>query len=164
MKIIHLIRHAKSGWDNVNLSDKERTISIKGELSCQLMADRIVAAGCNFDQVYCSTATRAQMTIQCLSDTLHSKEIEWISEEVLYTFDHYDLLDWCMSLPDTLYEVVVVGHNPAITEFTNGMSDRYFDNVPTCGYVQLKFPQAAWKELSKASAKCTSILTPKQFR
>jgi phosphohistidine phosphatase len=41
MKIIHLIRHAKSGWDNANLSDKERTISIKGELSCQLMADRI---------------------------------------------------------------------------------------------------------------------------
>ncbi|MDA0349679.1 MAG: histidine phosphatase family protein [Verrucomicrobia bacterium] len=163
MKIIHLIRHAKSGWDNANLSDKERTISAKGDQSCKLMAERIVEAGCKFDRVFCSTATRAQMTIQALKNALNNHEIEWTSEEALYTFDHYDLLEWCMNLPDTLNELVVVGHNPAITEFTNRMSDRYFDNIPTCGYVQLVFPQAAWRDLLNASAKCTFILTPKQF-
>ena len=101
------------------------------------------------------------MTIEGLSEALPSKDIEWHLDEDLYTFSSRDLLDWVHQLGDELSEVVMIGHNPGMTDFCNAMGDRYIANMPTCSYAQLLFPQDAWSELSPKSGKLETFLTPK---
>jgi phosphohistidine phosphatase len=128
------------------------------------MAEPIVNAGCRFEHVFCSIATRAQLTIEGISRALPDSEIQWKLEEALYTFSGHSLLDWCLDQDDGLDEMVLVGHNPAMTMFCNGMGNRQIENMPTCGYAQLVFPQDSWLELTPGSGKTVSFLTPKQFR
>lgn len=164
MKTLHLIRHAKSSWGNASLADVERPLNKRGEEACQLMAEHIRNAGCNFSHVYCSMAKRARLTLEGLSQALPGMAIEWTVEESLYTFSHQSLLAWCLDLPDNLDEVVLVGHNPALTRFCNEMGDRLVDNLPTCGYAQLRFPIHSWEHLTPGGGKTVTLLTPGMLR
>jgi phosphohistidine phosphatase len=164
MKTLHLIRHAKSSWGTPSLSDVERPLNNRGREACKLMAERMVEVGCTFESVYCSIATRAQLTIEGLSQALPDLDISWKLDTALYTFSSQDLLDYCTHLDDTLDDVVLVGHNPAMTGFSNGMGDQYLENLPTCGYVQIEIPAASWSELSPNTGKTKAILTPKMFK
>lgn len=165
MKVLHLIRHAKSDWSDPNVPDIRRPINRKGRRNCQLMTQRIINAGCNFEYIYSSTAARAQLTIKWIAKTLPDRQLDWILDEDLYTFDGDQILKWCRKLPDKQSEVVIVGHNPALIDFCNKMlSQDKIDSMPTSSYVQLGFDIDSWKELISAKASLESFLKPKMFK
>lgn len=163
MKTLHLIRHAKSSWADSSLSDIERPLNKRGIQSCEIMARQITKAGCDFKHVFCSVATRAISTIELISLHLTEYAISWQLIDTLYTFDSDDLLTWCGQLDDTLSSVVIVGHNPAITDFCNTISDSDISNVPTCGYVQLTYDGHCWSNLSRGTTILTEYITPKML-
>lgn len=162
MKVLHLIRHAKSSWDNPDWTDKERPLNSRGLNDCKLMAPEI-ARYCDFRRVFSSPAERAQSTLQNLSDAL-PKPIDWTADEALYTFNSKGLLNWCRALDDDFDEVTVVGHNPALTDLCNQIGDQLLDNLPTCGYVKLHAVCDQWGKLAAGSTKVSSYLYPKKFR
>ena len=164
MKKLHLIRHAKSSRDSSYLADIDRPLNQRGLEACEIMAVQIVSAGCPFDPIFCSPAVRTQSTLEQISQALPSHQITWQVDNALYTFKFQDLLRWCRSLDGAIAEAVIVGHNPAITDFVNEMSDRTIENVPTCGYVQLLFENNSWQNIATGSAKLISFLKPKMFR
>ena len=164
MKTVHLIRHAKSSWSRPHLSDIDRPLNNRGQRACGIMAQPIVDAGCSFEHVFCSVARRAQLTIEGLADALVGQDVEWQLDEELYTFSFHHLLNWVTRLDDAMDNVVVIGHNPAITDFCNGMGNQYIRNVPTCGYVQLVFAGNKWRDLSQGSGKLVTFLTPKMVK
>ncbi len=163
MKTLHLIRHAKACNGYLSTSDIERPLNDQGKSACAVMAQRIVDAGCSFNHVFCSTANRAQQTITGISQALEEKEVSWIIDDQLYTFDSQEILRWCMKLDGALDDVVIVGHNPALTEFCNYLGDRYIDNMPTCGYAKLEITSARWKDLREGSAKLSTFLVPRVY-
>lgn len=163
MKKLHLIRHAKSSWNNSNLADIDRPLNQRGISACQVMAPQIVKAGCNFETVFCSPAVRAQSTMEEIAQALSDQPITWQTDNRLYTFEARDLLSWYQALDEALSDVVMVGHNSAITEFVNWVGDRPLANVPTCGYVQLQLPAERWQDLSENSAELVTFLKPKMF-
>lgn len=81
----------------------------------------------------------------------------------LYSFNAVALLDWCQALSDDLDDVMVVGHNPAMTELTNQLTGSDIENIPTCGYIQIEF-EGRWKDLKEKTAKRTKFLTPKMVK
>ena len=50
-------------------------------------------------------------------------------------------------LDDEYESAMLVGHNPAITEFANEMANADIDNIPTCGLVRLSLPIDTWAEI-----------------
>jgi phosphohistidine phosphatase len=164
MKTLHLIRHAKSSWDNPGWMDKERPLNASGVRACELMAAEIAAQGRGFRQVFCSPAERAQATIIHLSEALPQQVIGWQTVESLYTFSAQRLLSWCQTLGDSLTEVTLIGHNPALTDLCNDLGDRFIDNIPTCGYVQLQLNTDRWQSIAAASAHVKVFLYPKMFQ
>ena len=162
MKTIHLIRHAKSSQGDRDLADIDRPLNERGLASCRVMAMKILDAGCPFDPVFCSPATRTQSTIEQISQALAPRQIQWQVDNALYTFEGQNLLKWCSALDDSMTAVVIVGHNPAMTDLVNQVSDRPIKNLPTCGYAQLCF-KGSWQALSAGSAKLVSFLKPKMF-
>ena len=164
MKTIHLIRHAKSSWDDDALADIDRPLSKRGIRTCRFMAGHIRDAGCGFDNVFCSPAVRAQMTIELIKGALPDIDIQWQTDEDLYTFDCSDLLTWCRALDDGISEVTIVGHNPASTDFCNRLSKADINNVPTCGYVQLTAREdCRWQDISEMDFELITFLKPKKL-
>ncbi|MFW5450630.1 MAG: SixA phosphatase family protein [Methylophagaceae bacterium] len=163
MKKLHLLRHAKSSWTARSLADSDRPLNQRGVKSCSIMATQIMNAGCHFDHVFCSTAVRAQSTIEHIEQQLTDHNFGWQLDDALYTFDYQVLLQWCRELDDSLSEVVIIGHNPALTDFCNLVGDCAIDNLATCSYVQLAFHRDSWQELSAGSADMVSFLMPKMF-
>ena len=164
MKKIHLIRHAKSSWEDVALADIDRPLNERGIRTCSFMAQHIYNAGCRFNSIFCSPAVRAQSTIELLSGGISETAIQWEIVDELYTFDSGYLHEWCRSLDGSISEIVIVGHNPALTDFCNKLSNSNIRNIPTCGYVQLTTNEDyLWKELSQMPFKLTSFLRPKEL-
>lgn len=169
MKTLQIIRHAKSSWANPELTDKSRPLNKRGYRSCELMASRLISAGCDFNFVFCSTAVRARETISNLvkalpEEGIHGREIICQLDEALYTFDDEALLAWCQRLDNDLSNVLLVGHNPALTELCNSLAGAAIENIPTCGYARIELPIDNWGELGSGTGYLVEYLTPKMFR
>ncbi len=164
MKKIHLIRHAKSSWEDSLLSDVQRPLNKRGIRTCQLMASHIYAAGCHFSNVFCSPAVRAHSTIERLNQHLPNVDVQWQTDDALYTFDSERLHQFCRTLSDSVTDVVIVGHNPALTDFCNELSSANIKNLPTCGYVQLLANNDCdWLHMSEMDFELIQFLKPKKM-
>ncbi len=165
MKTLHLIRHAKSSWKDSSLADVDRPLNKRGVRTGKFMARHLVEAGCCFDHVFCSPALRARSTIELIRKSLETMAFEWTIEPDLYTFNSRNLLSFIQLHDETLTDVLIVGHNPALTDLCNELGHRHIDNIPTCGYAQLTVTEnCTWQEISKASIKLTAFLRPKEFK
>ena len=127
------------------------------------MARPILEAGCRFEHVFCSVATRARMTIEGIAASLPGSDIQWRIDERLYTFSARALLDWVHDLDDGLNDVVMVGHNPGMTDFCSSMGDKYIPNMPTCAYAQLRFTSKEWSGIGPGSGRLEAFITPKSL-
>ena len=163
-KKLHLIRHAKSSWDNPDLTDFQRPLNQRGRKNCKVMAEPIIKAGCSFENVFCSPAKRAEETIEQIASCLHQNSITWQKDEDLYTFSFNKLLSWCKNLDDNLSDVVVIGHNPALTQFCNVIALANLTNLPTCAYACINFDGGvSWRDLTEGIGTLEVLLTPKEY-
>lgn len=165
MKTLHLIRHAKSSWKDESLADIDRPLAPRGILACAVMAPEIAKAGCDFFNIFTSPAARAGETIERIADNLKKVSFTWTVAKKLYTFSVHDLLEFCRDdLPANIDQAVIVGHNPALHDFCNRMTDTTLEKLPTCAYARLELDAKAWGFIGPGRMRLTALLTPKMFR
>jgi phosphohistidine phosphatase len=70
MKILTIVRHAKSSWDDSSLSDRERPLNERGRLDAPMMGRRIAAAGIRPSLIIASPAVRAWTTARVVAQEL----------------------------------------------------------------------------------------------
>src|ERR1700722_15274964 len=63
VKVILLLRHAKSAWGEVGVPDHDRPLNRRGERAAEAMAEHFLAKAPVPDLILCSTATRARQTL-----------------------------------------------------------------------------------------------------
>ena len=68
MKEIYVLRHAKSSWDNSNLSDFERPLANRGISDAKKMSKFLKDMDLKIDKVLCSNALRAKETFDLTAD------------------------------------------------------------------------------------------------
>ena len=164
MKTLHLIRHAKSSWDDASLSDELRPLKKRGLNDCQLMAKALANQAHVFERIHCSSARRAQMTIERLLSHSNLNQKTWHTESALYTSHAPSLLDWWQNQKDAFNHLTQLGHNSAMTDLIEHLTGESIGNFPTCAYAQLKFNGHHWRNLSADSCQLTALITPKQLR
>ena len=162
---LHLIRHAKSSWDGPHLADHERPLNTRGLRVAPLMGRAMAARVPNPPTFFVSTARRARETYRGLSEGWPTLMQSRVSENrALYTFSWDGLRDWLSQCDDGLDNVAVIGHNPAMTDFINHQCPSLeLDNLPTAGWVWLRFEDVSWSEaaLAVSSARVMASLRPK---
>ena len=162
---LHLIRHAKSSWDEPNLADHERPLNARGLRAAPLMGRAMAARLQHPPTFFVSTARRARETYRGLSEGWATLNQSHISEErALYTFSWDELRDWLSQCDDGLDNVALIGHNPAMTDFINHLCPSLeLNNLPTAGWVWLRFEDISWSEAAFAvsSARAMVSLRPK---
>ena len=125
-----LMRHAKSSWEDVSLTDKERPLNGRGKRDALKMGARIARLGIRWDRVISSPAKRALDTAKrvvrftCNDATLQI-------DERLYFEGAASFLE---IFKESVGNVMLFSHNPDIETFF----DRY------CGAYLAKFPTASY--------------------
>ena len=60
--------------------------------------------------------------------------------------------------------IVVVGHNPQVTEFAKMMTNGSVSKIPALGVVAINFDIKEWSELEEAQGEIDFFIYPKQFK
>ena len=63
---------------------------------------------------------------------------------------------------DDVQTLMIFGHNHAFTSLANLLGDKYIDNVPTSGLVQIKFETDRWSDIS--DGKTELVLFPRDLK
>lgn len=154
------MRHAKSSWD-YNVSDHERPLSSRGLKDAQLISKKLINQ-LNPDCVLSSDAIRAKTTANIFVSNLNIPNDTLKLDRSLYDFSGQELLHVIKTCDNTINELLIFGHNNAITSVVNSYGDRYIDNVPTCGVVIIEFEIDNWKNIKKG--KTIKTLFPRDLK
>jgi phosphohistidine phosphatase len=161
MKTLILIRHAKSSWD-APLTDKDRPLNSRGIADAHLVAAEAAAHLPASYIVWSSTAQRAKNTAYIFAETL-SIPIDTISfKDELYTFDEKKLEKIIKGCDNQFDNLILFGHNEAITNFVNIFGNRAVDNVPTSGFVSISFDETNWNNIRKGITNV--LLFPRELK
>lgn len=161
MKNLILIRHAKSSWD-APVHDKERVLAQRGVRDAHLMAQSISKYIPKLNLIWSSTAKRASETAIIFAQNQMWPLESIIFKDELYTFDASKLEKVIKSCNNSYENVILFGHNEAITDFVNKFGDIFIDNVPTAGFVSLLFTSDSWTNISNGKTK--KILFPRDLK
>ena len=147
MKNLTLIRHGKSGYE-LGLSDKQRTLNERGIEQSIMVAEKYVEHLPQNYQIISSVAYRAKMTAEIFAKVFKFPVNEIQFSEDLYTFDGHELTSIIKSTNDNVTNLLIFGHNDAITHFVNKFGDINIDNVPTAGLVSIDFDTDIWSKIN----------------
>ena len=148
-KILFILRHGKSAWDNPGVADIDRPLKDRGIGDAYIMADRLLKRGSHPDSMISSPAVRALHTAIIFSRVTGFPVNEIIINEDLYQAQVHDILSVIATTDNSRQALMIFGHNPGFTELADYLSGLKIDNIPTSGLVQLKFNTDKWKGISK---------------
>ena len=164
MKTLHLLRHAKSAWDEPGLADRQRGLNKRGRRDAPRMGAAL-AAELSPQAIAVSPARRAQLTLQSLCTGWPAlADCDHVTEESLYTFAADEVWRWIMAASDQQSSLFVIGHNPALTELVNELlGQRQLDNLPTAGYARLRLSIYSWTQLATGCGQLDRLLIPREL-
>ncbi|MDB5233272.1 MAG: phosphohistidine phosphatase [Hymenobacter sp.] len=152
MKTLYLLRHAKSSWNFDELSDQERPLNDRGRDDAPKMGQALAKRRICPDLVVSSPAVRAMSTAVLVAREMQYPHDKIVVEPGIYGADVEGLLATIRNLPDVANTVLLVGHNPTITDTANELSPSSVNEMPTAAVVCLRFECEHWAEVSKVNA------------
>jgi len=164
MKTLYLLRHAKSSWDFEDLSDHDRPLNKRGRHDAPLMGRELASHEVTLDLIISSSAVRALTTA-----SLVAKELEYDTEnisinEAIYGAGKEELLTSIQQTPDNIANLMLVGHNPEITELANSLSPEHIASMPTAAVVGIRFNCVSWAEINPENATLVLYDFPKNHK
>jgi len=160
MKNLILLRHAKSSWKDTSLDDFDRPLNNRGKCDAPKMADRVAREKIQIDLIISSSALRTSDTAKIFAEIIGYKS-RIIFDDNLYEASYKKILDLINLIEDKYKGVLLVCHNPGITNLANYLSDHFIDTIPTTGIVGLSF-NCSWKELNENSCSLLFYDYPKK--
>jgi phosphohistidine phosphatase len=142
-RMLILVRHAKSGWDDLALADTERPLAERGKRDAPLMGKRLAQRQVKPDLILSSPARRALATAEIIAKELDYRARDIVVDERLYASEAATLLDVIGGLSDKLKCVMLFGHNPEFSELAHRLSSK-LTLMPTCAVAEFTFESQSW--------------------
>lgn len=145
MKTLTLVRHAKSSWKDTGLRDIERPLNARGRRDAPEMGRRIKEHGIRPSLIVSSPAVRAWTTARIIAAEI-AYPLEFLQrEDGLYLASVDEILDVIAAQDDGFNSLMVVGHNPGMTDFANFLHTGLTNNLPTAGVVSVDIDHDSWQ-------------------
>lgn len=161
MKKLTIIRHGKSSW-NYDVSDMDRPLKKRGIADVIVISKEYNALGMTPEAVFSSPAKRTYTTCNIFLKKSDFSYIKTSISKQLYDFSGNNLTNFIKSIDNNYNNVMIFGHNHALTYFTNTYGDIYIENLPTSGLAVFEFDIDDWKDLKPG--KTVKIIIPKNLR
>jgi phosphohistidine phosphatase len=163
MKTVYFIRHAKSSWKDMSLSDINRPLNGRGKRDAPFMASMSHQKEKKPDIIITSPAKRAYDTANHFRKAHHLKKGNLIRDPRLYMASTDGMLEVIKELPEDVEVVYIFAHNPGMTYTANYFSAEHIENVPTCGLFKVSSTALEWSLLNQENSQLEKFIFPKLF-
>ncbi len=161
MKTLTILRHAKSSWKDLALADFERPLNKRGKRDAPFMAKKFQEKGHTPDLILSSPSTRTRLTVEAFSQALPTTQVRF--EEGIYEAHAQNLLKLIRKQASEIASLMLVGHNPGLTDLVNYFATDHIDNVPTTGLLQFELSAESWQQVDAQSAQLIYFEYPKLY-
>ena len=161
-KYLYLMRHAKSDWGDPTVSDHDRILNTRGLRNAPYMGRQLRNKKPMPEQVVSSDAARALLTARMIAEEVGLSGNDVIVEPGIYEASRLQLQAVVQEQDDFYNSILLVGHNPGITELVNYWCDENFANIPTSGVVMIEFQTKHWSKTDKIKGKVLDFDYPKR--
>jgi phosphohistidine phosphatase len=161
MKTLFLLRHAKASRDDPTLPDHDRPLKDRDKEDAKRIGRRLRDAGLTPTLIVSSTAVRARKTASKVAKQLdYPRAIELT--DGLYLSTPREHLEVVHSLPDTEERVMLVGHNPGLSQFLSELTD-FTTELATAELAHLELPTEHWSDLARSDgARLIKLWDPRE--
>ena len=161
MKKLTIIRHAKSSW-KYDIGDLDRPLKSRGIADVKVVSKYFKTKYLQPEIVFSSLAKRALETCKIFLENIEFSYTNVNVSTEIYDFSGEKLTNFIKTLDNNYDNVMLFGHNYALTNFVNTYGDRYIENLPTSGLVIFEFNIDSWKDLKPG--KIVELVIPKSLR
>lgn len=165
MKNLVILRHAKTEADAVD--DWHRSLTDRGRQQARSVGPAVAALKLEKLVVYVSAALRAVQTWEEVAPALEPG-IDVRRTDDLYAFDEDDVLQVLREIDEDVTNVMVVGHNPALSHLASMLSGDELPNdrtvakngaLRTCRGVVLEY-DGLWCDIDSQDCGVVQYLAP----
>lgn len=171
MKILGLLRHAKSDWDDTNQRDFDRGLNARGRKGAELIGQHIRDHGVKWDKVIASPAVRVKATLEsALPDAAP------IFDQRLYLASFDTIVETIEAHAgigsDEAKAILITGHNPGLQDVLlelvapgkeNDLFREAVVKFPTAAYAVLECEIEHWADLKRYCAKLVHFARPRDL-
>lgn len=156
-----LIRHTKSSWADFSMRDFDRPLKKDRIEDAKNMAEQLKKLKLHPDLIICSPAVRTKQTAEYFCHKLHYDYDKILFEKRIYESSAEEYMQVIRETEKKIKTLVLIGHNPSITDFANLFLGNKIDEVPTTGVVWLEFESEDWEIYRTTPCKLKHFLSPK---
>lgn len=139
------MRHADPYPTDFPGYEQERPLSVTGLL--QIEQIRKEAFWSTIDFVLCSGIRRSRQTFESLAQVL-SPQINFVYDDTLQKLSAVGLLDKIQWIPSIYNRLLVIGHNPVLTQFLEEvLAVPSLSPIETCEVVHFEADVSSWQEV-----------------
>ena len=170
MKILTLLRHAKSSWDDPVSRDFDRPLNKRGRKAARVVGRAMRDEGLAFDAIIASPAVRVVETLRDVGEG-YGLALEPEQDQSLYLASPAVLLDRIHHVDDAVERLLVVGHNPGLEQLTlllagcaeSGLRDEVELKYPTATLAEIRFDVDRWADVAAAGGTLTRFIRPRDL-
>ena len=159
MKLLSLLRHAKSDWDDQVEPDFDRPLNERGVRAARCMGEWMRTQRLSFDLVLASPALRVRRTIEGI-EVGRGAGLDCHFDRNLYLATAATLFDLVRETPNSVGHLLLIGHNPGLESLllaaTRGdpspLREEAQSKYPTATYARIRLPVAGWREARVGTA------------
>ena len=159
MKILFLLRHAKSSWDNASLADFDRPLNERGNNTAPFMGEVMTRREYTPSIVISSPANRAASTAKLVKESAgFNSDIRY--DDRVYEASPNSLRQVASEIDDVLESAMLVGHNPGMEGFIRYLTGE-IEAMPTAALAVIELNIDSWSEINADTGKLAELIRPK---
>ena len=167
MKILGLLRHAKSDWSDSDKRDFDRGLNDKGCKGAAVVGQHVRDHGVKWSKIVASPAKRVKTT---LAEAAIGPEPEW--EQDLYLASTETICDVIREHGDDAKAVLLAGHNPGFGDMVfelvapsneNDLFDEAKVKFPTASFAVFELDIDDWGDLKEGCGKLVHFARPRDL-
>jgi phosphohistidine phosphatase len=158
MRTLLIMRHAKSSWDDCDLSDFERPLNSSGLQTAQFMGNLLYKYDLQPNYIISSSAKRAKQTAVLIKASAEIENpIEF--EEKVYEASPATLLNVAFGISEKYKSVLLIGHNPGIESFVRFLTgEKQLMSSGSIAIINLNIEM--WSDINENCGELDVILRP----
>ena len=161
MRILYLLRHAKSSWADATLRDFDRPLKKRGREAAERIGHRIAEETISNPLVICSPAVRTRETAEIVLGSANL-QVEPRFDERIYEASLRELVQIITEIPDDREVAIMIGHNPGFEELLSFLTDEH-RRMPTCALAKIRVGDVSWKDVRAGEGSLEWFIAPKEL-
>jgi len=163
MKKLIFIRHGRAEDPAPEISDFERSLTLKGKIISKLMARKLREKENSPGIMITSPAFRALETAFIFAEEFGIEpENIIINSNLYYKMNFHSLQEFLSLVSEDDDTITMFGHNPSFTEITESLCKEGCDFMPKCGVISISFNIRTWSEIRHNTGKMEYFLKPEK--